>query len=119
MHQNRKHSVHIPSHSHTLPHPFTQGRKMKASHIALCTMMVLLLAEVQVSMAVTCSPVQLSPCVSAITTSNPPSSLCCSKIREQKPCLCQYVRNPNLKKFVDSPNARRVASTCGTPFPRC
>ncbi|ESW24719.1 hypothetical protein PHAVU_004G154200 [Phaseolus vulgaris] len=92
---------------------------MKAAHIALCTLVVLLVAEVQVSMAVTCSPVQLSSCVSAITSSTPPSNLCCSKIKEQKPCLCKYLKNPNLKKFVDSPNARKVASTCGTPFPRC
>ncbi|KAK7291404.1 hypothetical protein RIF29_06520 [Crotalaria pallida] len=93
---------------------------MKAAHIALCTLFVLLLAaEVQVSMAVTCSPVQLSPCVSAITSSSAPSNLCCSKIKEQKPCLCQYLKNPNLKKFVNTPNARKVASTCGTPFPKC
>ncbi|BAU02747.1 non-specific lipid-transfer protein 2-like [Vigna umbellata] len=92
---------------------------MKTAHIALCTLVVLLVAEVQVSMAVTCSPVQLSSCVSAITSSTPPSNLCCSKIKEQKPCLCQYLKNPNLKRFVDSPNARKVASTCGTPFPRC
>ncbi|KAF7819907.1 non-specific lipid-transfer protein 2-like [Senna tora] len=92
---------------------------MKASHIALFTLMVLLLSEVQVSMALTCSPVQLSSCVSAITSSSPPSKLCCSKIKEQKPCLCQYLKNPNLKKFVDSPNARKVANTCGTPYPRC
>ncbi|KAH1086151.1 hypothetical protein AAZX31_07G091900 [Glycine max] len=93
---------------------------MKASRIALFTLVVLLfVAEVQVSKAVTCSPVQLSACVSAITSSTPPSNLCCSKIKEQKPCLCQYLKNPNLKKFVDSPNARRVANTCGTPFPRC
>ncbi|KAG2664589.1 hypothetical protein I3760_16G088800 [Carya illinoinensis] len=93
--------------------------KMKASCIAVCTLLVLLLAKTEVTMAVTCNPTQLSPCVSAMTSSNPPSSLCCSKIKEQKPCLCQYLKNPNLKKFVDSPNARKVANTCGTPFPKC
>ncbi|XP_010110085.2 non-specific lipid-transfer protein 2 [Morus notabilis] len=95
--------------------------KMKATHIAavFCTLLVVLLAKSQVSMAVTCSPVQLSACVSAITTSSPPTQLCCTKIKEQKPCLCQYLKNPNLKKFVDSPNARRVANTCKTPFPKC
>ncbi|PON38950.1 Bifunctional inhibitor/plant lipid transfer protein/seed storage helical domain containing protein [Parasponia andersonii] len=93
---------------------------MKAAYIiALCTLLVILLAKPQVSMAVTCSPAQLSVCVSAITGSTPPSQQCCSKIKEQKPCLCQYLRNPNLKKFVDSPNARKVASTCKTPFPKC
>ncbi|GMN46388.1 hypothetical protein TIFTF001_015578 [Ficus carica] len=93
---------------------------MKATYIAaLLCILVVLLAKSETSMAVTCSPIQLSACVSAITTSSPPTQLCCTKIKEQKPCLCQYLKNPNLKKFVDSPNARRVANTCKTPFPKC
>ncbi|KAM5570522.1 non-specific lipid-transfer protein 2-like [Rosa sericea] len=95
---------------------------MKASYvaIALFTVVVVMLATAEVSMAaVTCSPVELSSCASAISSNTPPSNLCCTKIKEQKPCLCQYLNNPNLKKFVNTPNARRVARTCGTPFPRC
>ncbi|KAE8662085.1 Non-specific lipid-transfer protein 2 [Hibiscus syriacus] len=86
---------------------------------AAAVVVLLLLTEAELSTAVTCNPTQLSPCVGAITSSSPPSKLCCSKIKEQKPCLCQYLRNPNLKKFVNTPNARKVASTCGTPFPKC
>ncbi|OWM62618.1 hypothetical protein CDL15_Pgr019912 [Punica granatum] len=93
---------------------------MKTQHILLCSLIVVLfLVEARVTVAVTCKPTELSSCVSAITSATPPSSLCCNKIKEQKPCLCQYLRNPNLKKFVNSPNARKVASTCGTPFPAC
>ncbi|CAI0547813.1 unnamed protein product [Linum tenue] len=72
-----------------------------------------------VAAAVTCSPLQLSSCVSAIRSSTPPSKLCCTKIKEQRPCLCQYMKNPALKPYVNTPNARKVASTCGTPFPKC
>ncbi|KAK3440529.1 non-specific lipid-transfer protein 2 [Eucalyptus grandis] len=95
---------------------------MRALGVALCALLaVLLLAEagVRVEAAVTCRPIELSACVSAITSATPPTTLCCSKIKEQKPCLCQYLQNPNLKKFVSSPNAKKVASTCGTPFPKC
>ncbi|XP_062158575.1 non-specific lipid-transfer protein 2-like [Alnus glutinosa] len=92
---------------------------MKASYIAVCALLLLLLARAQITVAVTCNPTQLSPCVSAITSSSAPSTVCCGKIKEQKPCLCQYLKNPNLKKFVNSPNARKVANTCGTPFPKC
>ncbi|XP_042498831.1 non-specific lipid-transfer protein 2-like [Macadamia integrifolia] len=92
---------------------------MKLSYIALSVMLVLLLAEAQVSMAVTCKPTELASCASAIMSATPPSKLCCSKIKEQKPCLCNYLKDPNLKKFVSSPNARKVANTCGTPFPSC
>ncbi|XP_048129386.1 non-specific lipid-transfer protein 2-like [Rhodamnia argentea] len=72
-----------------------------------------------VAEAVTCSPTELSSCMSAITSSAPPSALCCSKLRQQRPCLCGYIRNPNLRQYVTSPNAMRVASTCGVPTPTC
>uniref|UniRef100_A0A7N0U8E9 Bifunctional inhibitor/plant lipid transfer protein/seed storage helical domain-containing protein n=1 Tax=Kalanchoe fedtschenkoi TaxID=63787 RepID=A0A7N0U8E9_KALFE len=88
--------------------------------VAIMVFMLFLTRHAQVSTAaVTCSPVELSSCVSAITSSTPPTRLCCAKIKEQRPCLCQYLKNPTLKKFVNTPNARRVARTCGTPYPRC
>ncbi|XP_050235596.1 non-specific lipid-transfer protein 2-like [Mercurialis annua] len=94
--------------------------KASSSYVAVCTLLVLLLAEAQVTMAaVPCNPTQLSSCVNAITSNTKPSALCCSKIKEQKPCLCTYLKNPNLGKFINTPNARRVASTCGTPYPKC
>ncbi|KAL9372408.1 hypothetical protein Peur_034652 [Populus x canadensis] len=93
---------------------------MRTSCMVVCTLLVLLLAKEYAEVdAVTCSPAQLSSCVNAITSSTPPTNLCCSKIKEQKPCLCQYLKNPKLKKFINTPNARKVASTCGTPFPKC
>ncbi|CAL0317315.1 unnamed protein product [Lupinus luteus] len=80
----------------------------------------LLLVEVSpFAEAVTCSPVELSPCLGSITSSSPPSSTCCQKLREQRPCLCGYIKNPNLGQYVNSPGARRVASTCGVPYPTC
>ncbi|XP_048129387.1 non-specific lipid-transfer protein 2-like [Rhodamnia argentea] len=69
--------------------------------------------------AVTCSINELSPCLSAITSSAPPSALCCSKLREQRPCLCGYIRDPNLRPYATSPNVKRVASTCGVAYPTC
>ncbi|XP_022148226.1 non-specific lipid-transfer protein 2-like [Momordica charantia] len=78
-----------------------------------------LLIGARVTEAVTCSPTELSPCVTAILSGMPPSSACCSKLREQKPCLCGYLRNPNLKPYVQSPNAKKVASACGVAFPSC
>ncbi|KAK4607933.1 hypothetical protein RGQ29_001665 [Quercus rubra] len=94
-------------------------KKMKMSYVAFCVVLVLLLGETQVSTGITCNPLELSACASAITSASAPSAACCSKLKEQRPCLCQYVKDPNLKKLVNSPNARTVASTCGTPFPQC
>ncbi|CAN4098280.1 unnamed protein product [Withania somnifera] len=92
----------------------------KASKLVRVTVLVLLLlAEAHISLAATCNPVQLSPCLGAISSSSPPTKLCCSRIKQQKPCLCQYLKNPNLKKYVNSPGAKKVARSCGVPYPRC
>ncbi|XP_051148322.1 non-specific lipid-transfer protein 2-like [Andrographis paniculata] len=74
---------------------------------------------VEVATAVTCNPMQLSPCAQAIMSSENPSKLCCQRVKEQRPCLCGYMRNPNLQKFVKSAGAQKVASYCRTPFPKC
>ncbi|TKY50880.1 Non-specific lipid-transfer protein 2 [Spatholobus suberectus] len=94
---------------------------MKISYATLCiTLTLLLLAQTELSKAaVTCNALQLSACASAITSSSPPSAVCCSKLKEQRPCLCQYLKDPNLKRLVNSPNARKVANACGSPFPTC
>ncbi|OAY31366.1 non-specific lipid-transfer protein 2-like [Manihot esculenta] len=93
---------------------------MKISYVACLVVVAVLLGEiVEVSQAATCNPLELSACASAITSSSPPSAICCSKLKKQRPCLCQYVKNPNLQKLVNSPNARKVATTCGSPFPNC
>ncbi|KAG8366651.1 hypothetical protein BUALT_Bualt17G0101800 [Buddleja alternifolia] len=75
--------------------------------------------SVEVSRAVTCNPVQLSPCAPAISSSSKPSAACCAKVKEQRPCLCGYMRNPNLQKFIKSPGAKKVSRSCGVPYPRC
>ncbi|XP_021657220.1 non-specific lipid-transfer protein 2-like [Hevea brasiliensis] len=94
--------------------------KMTMSCVACLVVVVVLSGEIlDVSQAVTCNPLALSPCASAMTSSSPPSAICCSKLKEQRPCLCQYLKNPNLQKLVNSPNAKKVATTCGSPFPNC
>ncbi|CAN0893067.1 Probable non-specific lipid-transfer protein AKCS9 [Linum grandiflorum] len=95
---------------------------MRRSLALLSLAVILLLLAVATgpaAAAVTCNPMQLSSCASAISSSTPPSRLCCNKIREQKPCLCKYLKNPALRAYINTPNARKVASTCGTPFPNC
>ncbi|KAK9272609.1 hypothetical protein L1049_002984 [Liquidambar formosana] len=79
----------------------------KVSFVALCVVVVLL-GEAHLTKAVTCSALELSSCLSAFTSSAPPSRMCCSKLREQRPCLCGYLKDPNLRQYVNSPNARRI-----------
>ncbi|XP_028784390.1 non-specific lipid-transfer protein 2-like [Neltuma alba] len=96
--------------------------KKKMGAISLMVMLALILAAAErphMAEAVTCSPAALSPCIGAITSSSPPSSQCCQKLKEQKPCLCGYLKNPSLRQYVNSPGAKKVASTCGVPTPSC
>ncbi|XWS21823.1 hypothetical protein CRYUN_Cryun30bG0088300 [Craigia yunnanensis] len=93
------------------------------SFVALCVVALVVMlfsGEKCTAEPVTCSPTELGPCLEAITSSTPPSETCCSKLREQTPCLCGYLQDPNLKPLVDNPNTARVASTCGVAYPpRC
>nr|WES10311.1 non-specific lipid transfer protein [Mentha canadensis] len=91
----------------------------KAASLAILALAMLVLAEVEVAGAVTCDPVQLSPCAAAITSSGKPSAACCAKLKEQRPCLCTYIKNPNLQKFINSPGAKKVSSACHIPYPKC
>uniref|UniRef100_A0A803M496 Bifunctional inhibitor/plant lipid transfer protein/seed storage helical domain-containing protein n=1 Tax=Chenopodium quinoa TaxID=63459 RepID=A0A803M496_CHEQI len=85
-----------------------------ANNVALLVVVAVavLLAVTPATEAVTCSPVELTPCAPVIMYNQAPSSACCAKLQEQKPCLCGYAKNPSLKSYIDSPGAKRMASTC-------
>ncbi|GAB4832334.1 hypothetical protein Ancab_006349 [Ancistrocladus abbreviatus] len=95
-----------------------------AAYLVLCLVVVVVVAvvlpeEATVKVnAVTCNPTELSPCAASLATSLPPSPACCNKLREQRPCLCGYKRDPNLNQYVDSAAAQKVSSDCGVSV-RC
>lgn len=98
----------------------TTKRRMRKH--SLCSMFlfvvaILVLLGDDMGEALTCSPAEFSYCLGSITSSSPPSTLCCQKTREQRPCFCGYLKNPSLRQYVYSPGARRVAKSCGVPFP--
>ncbi|TYI29188.1 hypothetical protein ES332_A05G299100v1 [Gossypium tomentosum] len=69
--------------------------------------------------AVTCNPIELSPCLAAVMSSTPPSETCCSRLREQTPCFCGYLNDPSLRQFADNPIIRTVGNACGVAYPQC
>ncbi|KAI7728757.1 hypothetical protein M8C21_028686 [Ambrosia artemisiifolia] len=87
--------------------------------IALQLLVAVLVIGATPSTAVTCVPTQLAPCLKPIMNGSPPSSKCCSKLKEQKPCMCGYIKNPNFAKYVKSPGALKVAKACGVTIPKC
>ncbi|XP_048231112.1 non-specific lipid-transfer protein 2 [Ricinus communis] len=90
-----------------------------ALSVVVVAVVLLLTEAAQVSNAATCSPLELSSCLPAITSSSQPSPTCCGKLKEQKPCLCGYLKNPNLKPYISSPGAKKVAHSCGVALPNC
>ncbi|GAU46076.1 hypothetical protein TSUD_180120 [Trifolium subterraneum] len=93
---------------------------MKMKVVCAMMLMVVLMVEVATIVeAVDCNPLELRPCLGAITSNTPPSAECCNKLKEQIPCLCGYIKNPVLSPYVGSPGAKRVASSCGVATPQC
>ncbi|XP_009357787.2 non-specific lipid-transfer protein 2-like [Pyrus x bretschneideri] len=96
--------------------------KLSSRSLVLCLVVAVAVVLCEVAgttEAVTCSPVELSPCMGPIRSGSAPSGTCCQKLREQRPCLCGYIKNPALRTYVTSPNARKLASACGVPIPQC
>ncbi|KAK8477354.1 hypothetical protein V6N13_102707 [Hibiscus sabdariffa] len=78
----------------------------------------MLSGETRTAEAVTCDPTQLAPCMPALV-SGAPSAECCSKLNEQQPCLCGYMKDPAFSQFVTNPAAKKIASVCNVPWPEC
>nr|KYP44019.1 Non-specific lipid-transfer protein 2 [Cajanus cajan] len=94
--------------------------KKKVCAFAIVLLALLLVEVIPTGESVTCSPVELSPCLWAvINSSSRPTNTCCQKLREQRPCLCGYLKNPSLRQYINSPDAIRVAHFCWIPFPTC
>lgn len=86
---------------------------------ALMSLLLLLAARAPSAESVSCNPFELIPCGGAIFSSDPPASDCCARLKEQKPCFCQYLKDPSLRSYISSSNGRRVAAACGVRSPRC
>ncbi|KAL8250891.1 hypothetical protein R6Q59_034584 [Mikania micrantha] len=89
------------------------------SFVVLCALLIALLGNVQKSNAATCNPQELLPCAGSISSGAQPSASCCTKLKAQQPCLCGYAKNASLRQYFNSPNAKKVASACGVPVPKC
>lgn len=98
---------------------------MKTKTVTLLSFYVLILCFIlQYSpcvkvQAITCDITQLSPCAEPIMYGSATPPACCSSLKKQQPCLCQYARNPVYAGYVYGSNSRRVASDCHVSLPRC
>lgn len=80
--------------------------------VAAMAVLLLLAAAAAPGAEAACDALQLSPCASAIIGNASPSASCCSRMKEQQPCLCQYARDPSYRSYVTSPSAQRAVKAC-------
>ncbi|PAN46593.1 hypothetical protein PAHAL_9G196200 [Panicum hallii] len=66
-----------------------------------------------------CDAAGLAVCAPAIVGGAPPTGACCSSLRAQQGCFCQYARNPAYSRYIKSPAARGALTACGIAIPRC
>lgn len=75
---------------------------------------------VEEEIKVACVPAELKPCTPAAgLTGSKPSTECCRKLKEQKSCLCSYIKNTSFGHCFKSPNAHKVISACRISYPAC
>ncbi|CAA7043172.1 unnamed protein product [Microthlaspi erraticum] len=87
-----------------------------------CAILLILVVaqENRVAAAVAkCDPMQLFPCKDAISFGIAPTKECCTKVGQQQHCVCQYLKDPHFKSFLNSPNAKKIANDCHYPYPKC
>uniref|UniRef100_A0A0E0CTY9 Bifunctional inhibitor/plant lipid transfer protein/seed storage helical domain-containing protein n=1 Tax=Oryza meridionalis TaxID=40149 RepID=A0A0E0CTY9_9ORYZ len=66
-----------------------------------------------------CNAGQLTVCAGAIAGGARPTAACCSSLRAQQGCFCQFAKDPRYGRYVNSPNARKAVSSCGIALPTC
>ncbi|KAK8626969.1 hypothetical protein V6N13_134598 [Hibiscus sabdariffa] len=92
----------------------------RISFVALCVVAVAVVVfsgETRMTEAAVCDLLRLGPCTPALV-SVAPSTECCSKLKEQQPCLCEHLKNPAFGQFVKNPNSKKVAAICNVQWPQ-
>lgn len=62
-----------------------------------------------------CFPMDLLPCLPALTVGEDPSTNCCNNMKEQQSCLCGYIKNPSYSMYIISIRTRIVLDSCKIP----
>ncbi|CAM0956546.1 unnamed protein product [Alopecurus aequalis] len=66
-----------------------------------------------------CDAEKLIECGPAIIGGTTPSDSCCSNLKAQEGCFCQYAKDPAYSQYINSPNARKTLTSCGITLPTC
>lgn len=59
-----------------------------------------------------------SACEEAKKTGDPDAG-CCAMLKKHEPCLCQYMKDPVVRAFVNTHKGRHIYAICKEPLPSC
>lgn len=90
-----------------------------ARAVALLAALVLVLVAAGGAASAQCDATKLAVCAPAIIGGSAPTEPCCSALRAQEGCFCQYARDPAYSGYINSPNSRRALAACSIPVPHC
>ncbi|TXG70031.1 hypothetical protein EZV62_004969 [Acer yangbiense] len=98
-------------------------KSVSYSYVVVCTAVLVAVVMVSWEMpaaeAVTCNPMELmGPCAIPFATGILPTPQCCMRMRDQQNCMCDYLRNPVYKEYLDSDSGIKITALCGLPSPR-
>ncbi|KAL8257228.1 hypothetical protein R6Q59_029269 [Mikania micrantha] len=80
--------------------------------------MVLLAGNIEKTSAQqACDPESLSACTIPFTFGSEPSKKCCTDLKAQEPCFCDFIRNPSYEQLITSDKAKKLAANCNVTIP--
>jgi hypothetical protein len=77
------------------------------------------MGDAGVASAQQCNVGELAMCAPAVVSGATPTAACCTSLRSQESCFCQYAKNPAYSQYINSPNARKTLSSCNIAIPSC
>ncbi|KAG8092191.1 hypothetical protein GUJ93_ZPchr0012g21003 [Zizania palustris] len=92
----------------------------KSAAVMVAVMVVaVVVAAMAPAASAQCNAGSLAVCAEAILNGAAPSASCCSNLRAQQGCFCQFARNPLYSGYITSANARKTLNSCRVNIPRC
>ncbi|ERN17259.1 hypothetical protein AMTRI_Chr12g235180 [Amborella trichopoda] len=92
---------------------------MKIPYFSVLLSLVLLVSSGLPSANGACDVSTLTPCGRAFYYSQPPTATCCSRLQDQKPCYCQYLKDPRYSGFINSRKGKSILDACKVSIPKC
>ncbi|KQJ97366.1 non-specific lipid-transfer protein 2 [Brachypodium distachyon] len=87
--------------------------------VAMALALAVLMALASGATAAQCNAGQLIVCAPAIIGGAAPTAACCSNLRAQQGCFCEFARNPAYASYIKSQTARKAIAACRVALPRC